>query len=149
MVKPVSPDAEYERMKRFMSIFSTDAMGVAADSECHPLRVLEAIEAKSPANAKKGLRMAVNDMVEACERRSPDYVARLDAHLAANDAMTLSEARNLFSKGLRAVLKRASIRTETEYYLVRNAVESAAPDAASTMWAMLADFEARAVSDNG
>jgi hypothetical protein len=42
------------------------------------------------------------------------------------------------------VLKRAYIRTETEYYLVRNAVESAAPDAASTMWALLADFETRA-----
>ena len=93
--------------------------------------------------------MAVNDMVEACETRPRDYVARLDAHLAANDAMTLSEARNLFSKGLRAVLKRARIRTETEYYLVRNAVESAAPDAASIMWALLADFETRALSDNG
>ena len=136
-------------MKRFMSIFATDAMGIAADSEIHPSRVLGAIESKSRANAKEGVRMAVNDMVEQCETRSPDYVARLDAHLAASDAMTLSEARNLFSKRLRAVLKRARIGTEAEYYLVRNAVESAAPEAATTMWAMLADFEARIVSSNG
>ncbi|MEO7688848.1 MAG: hypothetical protein ABIS51_06140 [Sphingomonas sp.] len=148
MANSASPDGEYERMKRFMAIFATAAMGIASDSEVHPSRVLEAMEAKSPANAKKGVRMAVNDMVEQCEGRSPDYVARLDAHLAANDAMTLSEARNLFSKSLRAVLKRVRIRTETEYYLVRNAVESAAPDAASTMWALLADFETRAASGN-
>ena len=136
-------------MKRFMSIFATDVNGVAADSEIHPLRVLESIEAKSRANAKKGVRMAVNDMVEQCEGCSPEYAARLDAHLAANGAMTLSEARNLFSKSLRAVLKRARIRSETEYYLVRNAVESAAPEAASTLWVLLTDFETRAVSNNG
>ena len=149
MADAASPDAEYERMKRFMSIFATDAMGIAVDSEIHPLRVVEAIESKSRANATKGVRMAVNDMVEQCETRSPDYVAQLDAHLAANDAMTLSEARNLFSKRLRAVLKRARIGTEVEYYLVRNAVESAAPEAAATMWAMLADFEAQTVSSDG
>jgi hypothetical protein len=101
MSDPAGPDAEYARMKRFMSIFMTDAKGIATDSPIHPSRVLEEVEAKSPAKAKKGVRMAVNDIVEACEGCSPDYVARLDAHLAANDAMTLSEARNLFSKGLR------------------------------------------------
>lgn len=134
-------------MKRFLDIFATEVMGIAADSDAHPYRVLQAIEVKSPANARKGLRMAVNDFVEMCEGQSAEYVARLDERLRSSDAMTLTEARAQFSKGLRAALKRGRIVRQGEYYLVRNAVDAAEPEMASKMWAMLAAYEEELVSN--
>ena len=136
-------DTDYARMKRFVFLFVTEVLKVPADSEMHPAVAMEAIESRSQSQARKGLRMAVSDMVEMSERMSNDDVVRLDAHLAANDAMTLTEARGQFSKSLKAVLKRQHILTETEYYLVRNAVDSAEPDKAPALWVLLADFEQR------
>jgi len=138
-----APDADYVRMKKFVFILATELWSIPADSELHPAHAMEAIESRSLANARKGLRMAANDLVESCETMSGDEVARLDGHLAANDAMTLTEARAQFSKSLKAILKRQHIRTETEYYLVRNAVDFVGGDAAPGLWALLADFEQR------
>lgn len=127
-------------MKNFISIFATEAMGIQPEREDHPSRTLKAIEEVSAAKAREGARMAVNDMVEMCEASTAEYVARLDAHLAANDAMTLSEARLKFSRTLKSIMKRG-IRNEVEYYLVRNAVEAADPETATTLWNMLTAFE--------
>ena len=130
-------------MKKFVFILATELWSIPTDSEMHPAQAMEAIERRSMANARKGLRMAANDMVEMCETMSNDDASRLDAHLAANDAMTLTEARTQFSKGLKTILKRQQIRTETEYCLVRNAVDLVEADAAPALWALLADFEQR------
>ncbi|CAN5638612.1 hypothetical protein BH10PSE14_BH10PSE14_00080 [soil metagenome] len=134
-------DAEYERMKRLLGIFFTDAQGYPADSPANPLNVLAAIAEKQPAAARKGLAMAINDIVEMSEGQTPDYVRRLDAHLTAQGAMTLSEARTRFSKKLKAILRHGTLRDETEYYLARNAVDLAAPEDAARLQAMIGAFE--------
>ncbi|MGH6614693.1 hypothetical protein [Sphingomonas sp.] len=136
-----SGDLDHERMKRFMDFFATEVMAIPRDSDIHPLRVLQAIEERSPSNARKGLRMAVNDMVEMSEDFSLDEVTRLDARLSAQDALTLSQARLQFSRRLKAILKRGWIRGEMEYHLVRNAAECTDQDMASKMWPLLATFE--------
>lgn len=134
-------------MKRFLAIFASDVMGIADDSDINPLVVLQGIEERSLSNARKGLRMAVNDMVEMCERQPQDYVARLDQKLVANDAMTLTEARARFSKSLNSVLRRGQIVDEVEYYLVRNAVDFASIESAPVMQEMMSVFERQVVVD--
>jgi tryptophan 2,3-dioxygenase len=139
-------DAEYERMKRLLGIFFTDAMGHPADSPANPLNALAAIAEKQPAAARKGLAMAINDIVEMSNDQPPDYVRTLDAHLTAQGAMTLSEARARFSKRLKAILRRGTLKDETEYYLARNAVDLAAPEDAARLQAMIGAFESAVVA---
>lgn len=130
-------------MKRLLGIFFTEALGHPADSAANPLNALATIEKQQPAAARKGLTMAINDIVEMAEGQTPDYVRALDEHLAAHDAMTLSEARTRFSKRLKKILRRGSVIDDTEYYLARNAIDWAAPDDAIKLQAMIADFAIR------
>jgi len=130
-------------MKRLLGIFFTDALGHPADSAANPLNALATIEKQQPAAARKGLAMAINDIVEMAEGQTPDYVRALDEHLAAQGAMTLSEARARFSKRLKKILRRGSVVGDTEYYLARNALDWAAPNDATKLQAMIADFDIR------
>jgi hypothetical protein len=141
--------AEYERMKRLLGIFFTDALGHPADSPANPLRALATIEEKQPAAARKGLAMAINDIVEMSEDQPPDYVRTLDAHLKAQDAMTLSEARARFSKRLKAILRRGKLNDEGDYYLARNAVDLATPEDAARLQGLIVDFESAAATTQG
>ncbi|MEP9359126.1 hypothetical protein [Sphingomonas sp. KR3-1] len=131
----------FERMRRTLGIFATECKGIAETDEIHPVRVLDAMH--PPAVARKGLQMAVSDIVEELSSVSRDHVARLDARLAECDAMTLSEARLLFSRRLRKVRKRGVIANEDDYYLVRNAIDFAEEDERDALWVLLADFEGR------
>jgi hypothetical protein len=139
-------DAEYERMKRLLGIFFTDALGQPAGSPANPLNALATIQEKQPAAASKGLAMAINDIVEMSEGQTPDYVRTLDAHLTTQGAMTLSEARARFSKKLKVMLRRGTLRDETEYYLARNAVDWAMAEDAARLQAMIGAFENAAVT---
>ena len=128
-------------MKRLLGIFFTVALGHPADSPANPLNALATIEEKQPAAARKGLAMAINDIVEMSESQTPDYVRTLDAHLTAQGAMTLSEARARFSKKLKAILRRGKLDNETDYYLARNAVDRATPESAARLQTMIGAFE--------
>jgi hypothetical protein len=132
----------FERMRRMLGIYATDCWGIAETHESHPLRALDVI--RPPSLARKGLQIAINDIVEELAHAAPDQVARLDAHLAERDAMTLSEARLHFSRDLRKIRKRGSIANEEEYYLVRNAADFAGEAERDALWLMLGAFEAAA-----
>ncbi|MDO7841648.1 hypothetical protein [Sphingomonas immobilis] len=137
-------DPDLERMKRFLGIAATEVMGVPADSEIHPSRVLAEIEVRhGKSKAKAGLKMAINDIVEMTGRYGHAETLQFDAILSAQDAMTLSQARAYFSKRLKAIRKRGEIASEAEYYMVRNAVEALQPDEAGELNDMLSAFEQR------
>jgi hypothetical protein len=132
----------FERMRRMLGIYATDCWGIAETHESHPLRALDVIH--PPSLARKGLQMAINDIVEELAHAAPEHVARIDAHMAQRDAMTLSEARLRFSRDLRKIRKRGTIANENEYYLVRNAVDFADESERDALWSLLGDFETRA-----
>lgn len=134
-------------MTRFIGLLATEMLRVPPEAEHHPTRVFAMMMARSPANARKGLRMAVNDMIEMCSDLSATEVAQLDARLVACEALTLTEARGRFSRKLRAVLKRGHIKTEIEYYLVRNAIDVVDASEALRLQAMLDAHEAT-IADN-
>lgn len=87
--------------------------------EIHPVRVLEEIESRSLAGARKGLATAINDIVEDSSDWLPDRVAEANSRFEAANATTLSEVRRSHSKKYLKCLERGVIRSVEEYYLLK------------------------------
>lgn len=84
--------------------------------------VLARQEQESMALARRGLRMAINDMVEALQDLSPHEVADCDQALQAHGGYTLSGLRQRYSKQYRRIIKRGAIRNDEEFYLAQGVV---------------------------
>jgi hypothetical protein len=142
---------DYEKLKLFVGkFFDWHEARPGLPAEVHPLFVLASFEKTSPANAKKGLQMAVNDIVEDTTDWTPEQVALADTKLLAAGAPTLSEVRRRYSKKYLQILKRGVIRSETEYYLVKGIIDGGGLEPGATestqLQAMLNDFEVRFVA---
>jgi hypothetical protein len=115
-----------------------------------PSQFLARIEATSLVNAKKGLQMAINDIVEESADWTPEQIAAADARFSAAGTFTLSEVRQRYSKKYLQILKRGTIRSETEYYLVKGIVDGGGIERGATeatqLQAMMNDFETRFVA---
>ena len=138
--------ADYEKLKLFMGkFFDWHEARPGMPDEVHPLFVLAGFEKKSLANAKKGLQMAINDIVEDTTDWTPEQVAAADARFTAAGTFTLSEVRRRYSKKYLQILKRGVIRSETEYYLVKGIIDGGGLEPGATestqLQAMLNDFE--------
>jgi hypothetical protein len=106
---------EYQSLKLFLQIYSDQyfALNIAGLlPEEHPIAILESFEKKSMAQARKGLEITVNDMVEMTEDWRPSQVAAFDAELKSQGAMTLTEVRQRFSHKYDRILKRGRIISE-------------------------------------
>lgn len=141
-------DAEYEDLKRFFIRYVDWFIPAHQKSEnpAHqPMIFLDNLERKSVSLAKKGLQMAVNDMVEMTTDWSPEQVAAADAKFATQGALTLSEIRRRYSKKYLQTLKRGEIRSATEYYLLKGILDGGGIEAGATegrqIEVMLAEFE--------
>ena len=131
-----------ERMERLLGHFATTRWGISPEAEMHPLTQMKLIEERhGKGNARKGLKMAINDIVEECADYDGTMTSALDAELERVDAMTLSEARAQFSRKLRAILKRGAICDEVEFYLMKNSEPFLEGDNASASQRMLDEFE--------
>jgi hypothetical protein len=117
-------DDEYERLKKFMGLFYDWFQAKPNHPpEIHPLVVAKGFEQKSCAQAKRGLAMAINDILEMSSDWSPEHVAAADKRFLEHGAPTLSELRSKYSKKYVQLLKRGSIRTEVEYYFLKGIVD--------------------------
>jgi len=137
------PPEDYASLKAFFGWMLTHVKPVPANlpAESHPMAVLDRIEAKSMANARKGLGMAIGDILEQCARVAGDHLQRIDTALAAYGLITLSAARARFERKVRGIVKRGAVRNEGEYYALRNVVEAMAGEEQDRAWQMLAAFE--------
>jgi len=70
----------------------------------------------------EGLRQAANDVIEELSNLTPDSVKLVDEALRAASLRTLSELRREYGATYRKILRRGSIKTETEYYLANRFV---------------------------
>lgn len=133
---------EYELMRSWVACMVPKVFsGFPLTPETHPVAVLDRIAAKSAANARKGLAMCIGDMVDVTLKWSTDGVEQCDAELAGHGLPTLSEMQVRFARSIQRVIKRGSIKTEEEYYALRNAAEHSGAYA-DAIWAMLASYEA-------
>jgi hypothetical protein len=85
------------------------------------MATLERMEHASPAQARKGLMMMVNDIIEDTLTWLPEQVAALDRALDDSGAPSLTRVRGRYSRQLAKVLARGVIRTEIEFYLLKGA----------------------------
>jgi hypothetical protein len=131
---------EYDRMRSWFASISREVFGPFT-AETDPIAALDQLCAKSPAQARQGLAMAVNDLIEATGGWSDSQVAAADQTLSAQELPTLSEIRARFSKTVRSVIRRGEIKNEVEYHAVRNAVELTSD--ADRLWKLLAEYESR------
>ncbi len=111
-------------------------------AESNPVACLDQIAARSAANARSGLAMAINDTIEMTADLPAERVAAIDRLLESDGLPSLTEMRLRFSKVIRRVVARGAIRNEVEYYAVRNAVEIRGQD--QGLWKLLAAYEERA-----
>lgn len=136
---------DYDARKRFLGWFAEKHLNISPTDPHHPLKALARTEAASRSNARKGLDMAINDCVEVAQGFRPDQLRAADEELAGMGLPTLSALRLKRSRHLKAVLKRGTIRTEVEYYALRDLAESAIPeDERDKLWRLLEHFEEQA-----
>lgn len=142
---------EYCRLKAFFKIYANKYFAPRIAGllpEEHPVAVLETFEKKSMAQARKGLKTTVNDIVEMTADWRPSQVAAFDAELRSQEAMTLTEARQRYSSKYQRILKRGRIVSEEECYLIKGILdggnlEPGMPEALN-LEAMLEDYGNRA-----
>jgi hypothetical protein len=133
---------DYEARKRLLGWFAEKHLNISPTDPHHPLKALVRTEAVSRSNARKGLDMAINDCVEVAQGLRPDQVRAADDELAGMGLPTLSALRLKRSRHIKAVLKRSIIRTEVEYYALRDLAEGAiSEDERAKLWQLLEEFE--------
>ena len=86
--------------------------------------------------------MAIGDIVEFTSAWSASDVAACDDELSQSGLPTLSEVRVRFSKLVQRVVRRGHIKSDDEFYALRNAVEQRDADSAS-LWPLLEAYERR------
>jgi hypothetical protein len=114
--------------------------------EAQPLNFLAALEGKTPGLARQSLRMGIGDTLEETQHWGLERVQKTDAALEKEGLPTLSAVRLEFSKTIASIMKRGKVRSEAEYYALRNVVEAMPDEEQCKAWELLAVFEERAVS---
>jgi hypothetical protein len=112
-------------------------------SENDPIIFLDALAARSPTKARQGLAMAINDLIEMTQDWPVEKVREIDGLLEREDLPSLTDTRVRFSKLIRRVVARGVIKSDVEYYAVRNAFELTS-DGYEALSDLLATYEASA-----
>jgi hypothetical protein len=112
-------ESEFDALVAYISFFATNILRIGPDDDIHPVRTIERmVSTYGKSKALAGLRQAVNDSVEETSNWSAEARTILDAMLRNAGIMTLSEIARRYAARYKRILKRGSIKNETEYYLV-------------------------------
>ena len=112
-------EREYTELNAYLDWYSTNVSGIDPSDPIHPTNVGKRIVAKyGKSKALDGLKQAVNDTVEELVDQPPEYIEKLDESLRQAGLLSFSEVRRRYASSYKRILKRASIRNDTEYYLI-------------------------------
>jgi hypothetical protein len=140
---PRIADEDYEAMKGFFAVMSEELMRLMPPlpPEDHPMAVLERQEKESMSIARRGLEITIGDMVELFQDLPEDQLGKLDRRLEVAGLPTLSAVRARFSRKIAGIMKRGRLRSEAEYYALRNAVDMMPEAESGRAWELLGAFE--------
>ena len=147
-------EEEIGKLKRFMGLFyEWFEAKPHHPPDIHPVMVMEQLERKSLSQARRGLEMAINDIVEATSGWDQEVIALADTRFLQNGAPSLSEVRIKYSRKYLQILKRGNIRSQREYYLVKGILDGSGledrSDEAKKVAVMVADYESRLPPSSG
>lgn len=110
-------------MLAFVSFYTTHVSGVTPTSTFNIETVCAGIvEQHGKSKALEGLRQAANDVIEELSDKQAAGVAALDEALRASGLITASEVRRRYASSYKRIVKRGTIRNDTEYYLINGIV---------------------------
>lgn len=138
---------DYEKLKAFVAAYMEHYAEGPVPREIHPLTVLVNLEKVSIARARKGLLLAVQDLVESTSEWAPGKVAEADRRFVLLGSFSLSDLRRRYSRRYIQVMQRGSIRSAIEYCMLKSMVDGSSiePGASEseTILEMLAEYERR------
>lgn len=118
-------DDSYRKDKILFVTYVEEVLQRGPVSALSALEALDRMESESASKARKGLDMALNDIVEATERWAYRAVAEFDRLLQSKGGTTLSEMRVRISRSYKALIRKGRIDRDSDYYLVKNVLEGA------------------------
>jgi hypothetical protein len=116
-------DEIYRRERKFFVIYDQLISMKKLGFRSTAVDALEALEKESMAKARKGLSLAINDLLEDSDGWPIDAIREFDRILSENDAATLTELRVRKSKRYKKILKNGAIRNELDCYLVKGILD--------------------------
>jgi hypothetical protein len=150
MPRPLSAEREHEfqELFAFVDFYATHVNRVEVTSERSMSTICADIVRKyGKSKALEGLRQATNDIIEDLRDRPVEGIAVLDEALHAHGIVTASEVRRRYASSYKRIVKRGSIRDDTEYYLLNGIVVDLAngipDDERSVLQQLLDVYEAR------
>ena len=111
---------EYDELRAFHNFCMANVKDVSSADFAKALE--EIVQKFGKSKALTGLRQATNDFIEELSGRPVKYIDVLDEALRAAGILTVSEIRRRYAGSFQRILKRGSIKGETEYYLVNGIV---------------------------
>jgi hypothetical protein len=126
MSRRMSPasEKEFAELLGFIDLYMQVAVPQPVPEDIHPRFVAERIaQEHGRSRALEGARDAANDLIGQLTRLTPEGVRAFDYALESQCLPTLSELRRRYSAAYRQILRRNCIKTETEYYMVKNVVD--------------------------
>lgn len=125
MPKIMSPQRkqEFRELSAYLGFYATCVWGIDPSAQTHPINTLDRIvEDFGRSRALEGLSQATNDTIEDAARFSPAELEAIDSKCRSAGIVTVSEIRRRYSASFRRIVKRGSIRNDTEYYLVNGII---------------------------
>ena len=126
MARSISPqrEQEYAELNAFLDFYSTHISKIDPADPIHPTNVGKLIVAEyGKSKALEGLRQAINDTIEDSQDLSPQAIQELDAALRSAGIISLIELRRRYSRKYKSIVRRGTIRNETEYYLIKGILD--------------------------
>jgi hypothetical protein len=147
--------AGYEWYKKIFSElwdFQCATFNIPLQPGLSPLAMLDEMEARTPARARKALQMALTETLTALQDLDARQMAALNEKLRSHRLPDFLQLRAGITRQGEKIIKRGKINDEQEYYLIREmeADESPAmpPEVRERMVRMIAAYEADAALGN-
>lgn len=131
MPRPLSieREREFNELYAFVEFYMTHVSKIETTPDRNMASVSADIVRKfGKSKALDGMRQAANDIIEDLSGRPADGIAALDVALSERGIVTTSEVRRRYSSKFKRIVKRGSIRDETEYHLITGLVVDQASD---------------------
>ena len=135
--------SEYQTLRKWFAFVVDHVLPVSdIPADIHPVVVLDNMFTKTPGRARQGLAIAIGDVFEMTTDWSAERINELDLNLVESNLPTFSEIKFKFQGSIRRIVERGKIRSEREYYALRNVVEGIPNEfERDAVWQMLAEFE--------